>query len=179
MADQPTAAQQFQGWLATEVAPFLGERGWRRKAGVFRLPVPPNTGLIEFRRYDAGSNRTTHKFFIEVGVFSPALATSDAAFHDSPLPRAPTLLTGAVGGRLSDLMGERGDRIFAIRASDLSVERAGLGENVREKLAQFALPWIEAHLTDRQIRDDLLVRVDELGPIRLRWLDALQPGDDS
>ena len=70
-------------------------------------------------------------------------------------------------------MGEREDLWWTIRSPVLSYELDALGENVRDKLARFALPYVDDNLTDEAIRDRLLARLDQLGEHslrRLRWL---------
>ena len=106
MTDQETAGHTFNRWLTSEIKPFLGARGWRKRGATFELPLAPNTALIAFRR-SKWSDASKYEFFVEAGVFSPRLADDDATFAGLPPPTRPTLDLGAVSARLSSLMGEQ------------------------------------------------------------------------
>jgi hypothetical protein len=171
MADKEAASPIFDRWLTAEIRPFLAERGWRKRGSTFLLPATQNTGLIVFQKHrwnDAG----TCRFVVEAGVFSPRMARHEVEdFGYEPPPR-PTRGVGAIRRRLSSLMGEE-DLWWAIRSPAMSYELDALGASVRDKIELFALPFVAAYLTDEAIRDEMLARLDELGPSELRRLRRL------
>ncbi|HET7702382.1 MAG TPA: DUF4304 domain-containing protein [Candidatus Limnocylindrales bacterium] len=171
MAGPAAASRVFDRWLAVEVRPFLAKRGWHRRASTFLLPTQQNTGLLVFQKSKWNDARTC-RFTIEVDLFSPRLARYDAEDLGLDLPDRPTRGYGSMARRLTSLMGEE-DLWWTVRSSALSLELESLGSGVRDKIEQFALPYVAARLTDEAIRDEMLARLDECGPNALRLLRRL------
>jgi hypothetical protein len=167
-----TAGAFFSEWISTEIRPFLAERGWTRSGLVFSKPYGSNTGLVQFRRWKWNTSETC-RFSIQVGVFSPRFAAWHAEWAGTPVPCGPALVSAAAVAPLSALMGEREEVFWTMRAPSLSFELAALGESVRDKLAAFALPFVEAHASDEQMRDEMLAQLDQLGPSQVGWLTRL------
>jgi hypothetical protein len=172
MADTSAASRIFERWLSAEMRPFLAVRGWRKRGSTFLLPAAPNTGLIVFQKSKWNDARTC-QFVVEAGVFSPRMARHEVEDFGYEPPVRPTLYVGAIRHRLSSLMGEPEDLWWAIRSPALSYELDALGASVRDKFERFALPYVAAYLTDEAIRDEMLARLDELGPRELHRLRRL------
>jgi len=168
----PTAGEYFQRWMATEMQPWLKERGWRRRGSLFLRRADPNTAVIEFLR-GKWSQADDYMFRIEAAVYSPRLAEEHSRYLEMDPPTRPMMHFGTVQHLLSSLMGENFDLWWHVRAPSLTLELAALGENVREKLETYVFPWIEAHCSDEQIRDYFWTFRDDLGGISLRQLRRL------
>lgn len=172
MSQQQTAGPIFQKWLRAEIEPFMKGRGWKRHGLVFESEPSPNVGLIEFRR-SKWSTAERYEFFIEAGVYSPRLVEEFSAFTQVPVRPRPEMGFAVLTQRLSTLIGESSDVFWRVRSPSLSLELEALGESVRQNLEAHLITWVEAHLTDQQIRDFLLEHAEGIGMLGLRQLRRL------
>ena len=124
-----------------------------------------NTAFVQLVRWK-GSTAGHYDFWVEAAVFSPRVAEELAQFLGEPPPARPDIGLAAATVRLADLLRERSDVVWRVRADALGAEQAALGASVRESLVAHVLPWIDLHATDEQLRDELLGRAERAGGSR-------------
>ena len=86
-------------------------------------------------------------------MYSPRLTEEFSTFTEIPVPLRPEMGFAVLTRRLSSLLGESSDVFWRIRTPSLSLELEALGDSVRRNFEAHVIPWVEAHLSDQQIRD--------------------------
>ena len=167
-----TARAVFDRWLRFEMTPGLAARGWHRRGSVFSRVANGNTSFIEFRESRLATP-LEYEFSIDLGLFSPYLAQVWAGFTGIHVPTQPQPTNAQLSLPLGWLMGRRSDFFWRIRTPESAVRTRSLGTRVRRTIETLAIPWLDAHSSDEQLRDYFLqtaVEQDELGLSYLRAL---------
>jgi hypothetical protein len=172
VAQRETPGPIFQGWLKAEIVPFMSTRGWRRRGLAFEQHRQGNIGFVEFVRSPTFTGNQ-YEFTVDVAIHSPRLAAVKRDLTELEPPTRPNPQDAAFNQPLGWLMGERTPVYWRVRAPSLSLELAALGENVRDKLERYALPWLDAHWSDEQLRDALIDHAEGLGGLGIRELHRL------
>lgn len=130
------SAKRIDAIIRAELAPFLREVGFKKKARNFRREHADRIDVINVQasRYNDVSSA---KFTVNVGVYYPAIAEMSDAL---PVRGAPKEYDCTVHARIGTLREDRRDFWWTI---ELSSDDAAIAKDLAEKVGFFCLPWLE------------------------------------
>jgi uncharacterized protein DUF4304 len=121
-----TARDEYDAMIREGIAPWLRERGFRKRRNRFRRSADPGWQEVDFQASQWG-DRDDVRFTINLRVAVTELMSADPGAH--------------VEERIGALIGHGEDHWWAV---DPTTDTAQLAAEMRGILEQRALPWLEA-----------------------------------
>lgn len=136
--------------IIKRIAPFLKEKGYRKKGNTFFINPDKNYGIINFQK-SQDSNKDEVKFTINFGVYSDLLGkVVDFDYDDSEVPDVWACQWQV---RIGDFMPNRPDFWWKIKADD---DFSEIISNIVDNIQNIILPEIDKRLTDGDLMNSLI-----------------------
>jgi hypothetical protein len=160
-----TAQESFTGWLRDDLAPWMKERGFRRRDATFRRRRGEDWQIVNVQRSKWADSGDV-PFTLNLGVALAVLRTDEPPWSRRGWPLEYECDFRA---RLSTIV--RGDdHWWRIRARRRDRKVA---DEVRDQLEQAGLPWLELHVDQSRLLAELVADPSSVDHLNLGAFVAL------